>query len=376
MDRLIGLITINSMVIVLFLVTYFINRMSNNGIFFGVRFPMEYLKEKELIDLGKSYKKLVLLIFLVVFVVVNIIGVKVSNLSDDTLEVIIGTMTIGLLLVSNGIFIPYYFKTKKLKRERGWTYKKKNIVVTDTTLRKPKKDEKYKPISSKWFLFLFIFPIVMALVTLFEYNSLPQMMDIPNSTFGIFDTNTLRGKFIIYQFPISQLFIAITMYVVNIIINNSKADLNSGSIETTVIRKKKFKRLGSIMMMVTAIQIMIMFSVMQYSILNNYDITIINYVFVIIEFLTIIIFIGAFIKMGQGGKNLKSLDEKDELYKDDDDKWILGGFYYNKNDPAWMVEKRTGIGWTINFASPKAWLATGGLIIFIIINIVVSVAIS
>ncbi|MEG3041302.1 MAG: DUF5808 domain-containing protein, partial [Clostridium sp.] len=196
------------------------------------------------------------------------------------------------------------------------------------------------------------------------------------STFGIFDTNTLRGKFIIYQFPLSQLFIAITMYVVNVIINNSKADLNSGSIETTVIRKKKFKRLGSIMMMVTAIQIMVMFSVMQYSILNNYDITIINYVFVIIEFLTIIIFIGAFIKMGQGGKNLKSLNEKDELYKDDDDKWILGGFYYNKNDPAWMVEKRTGIGWTINFASPKAWLATGGLIIFIIINIVVSIAIS
>lgn len=376
MERLIGLISINSMVIVLFLITYFLNKLSNYGIFFGVRFPMEYLKEKELLDLDKSYKRIVLALFSVIFVVVNIFGFNISNFNDDTMGMFIGVTSIVLLLGANSLIIIYYFKAKKLKKERGWTYKRRNIVVTDTTLRKPKKDEKYKSIPSKWFLLLLIFPMVMAILTAYKYNSLPQIMDIPNTTFGVFDPHTLKGKLIIYQYPLSQLFTGVLMYIISIVISNSKSDLNSGAIESTVIRKKKYKRLGSVMLMATTLQIMIIFSIFQGSILFQYGITRINYVFMIIMFLTILIFIIAFIRAGQDGKNSQSVDEKDELYKDDDDKWILGGLYYNKNDPAWMVEKRIGIGWTVNFANPKSWIAIGVLILFIVINIVISVVIS
>ncbi|QBJ75971.1 hypothetical protein C6H62_09880 [Clostridium chauvoei] len=82
-----------------------------------------------------------------------------------------------------------------------------------------------------------------------------------------------------------------------------------------------------------------------------------------------IIFIFSFIKAGQGGRNLSSSEELDELYKDDDDKWILGCLYYNKNDPSVMIEKRVGIGWTINLGNPKgmAILVITLLLIFIMI---------
>ena len=46
---------------------------------------------------------------------------------------------------------------------------------------------------------------------------------------------------------------------------------------------------------------------------------------------------------------------------DDDDKWILGLFYYNKNDRRLNVEKRVGIGATVNFAHPVGKLV-GALI--------------
>ena len=36
--------------------------------------------------------------------------------------------------------------------------------------------------------------------------------------------------------------------------------------------------------------------------------------------------------------------------------WKWGLFYANRNDPAVFVEKRFGFGYTINFASPVAWL--------------------
>jgi uncharacterized membrane protein len=35
--------------------------------------------------------------------------------------------------------------------------------------------------------------------------------------------------------------------------------------------------------------------------------------------------------------------------------WIGGMIYYNRNDPALWVEKRIGVGWTLNFAHPVSW---------------------
>jgi uncharacterized membrane protein len=40
----------------------------------------------------------------------------------------------------------------------------------------------------------------------------------------------------------------------------------------------------------------------------------------------------------------------------------LGLFYVNGEDPALMVEKRFGIGYTINFGHPGAWLVIGTLV--------------
>lgn len=36
--------------------------------------------------------------------------------------------------------------------------------------------------------------------------------------------------------------------------------------------------------------------------------------------------------------------------------WRWGIFYYNPDDPALMVQKRFGIGYTLNFANSKSWL--------------------
>ena len=45
-----------------------------------------------------------------------------------------------------------------------------------------------------------------------------------------------------------------------------------------------------------------------------------------------------------------------------DSAWKLGLIYYNPQDPAWLVERRDGIGMTFNFARPQGWLILGGLV--------------
>jgi uncharacterized membrane protein len=42
--------------------------------------------------------------------------------------------------------------------------------------------------------------------------------------------------------------------------------------------------------------------------------------------------------------------------------WKLGQFYVNRQDPAFIVERRMGLGWTLNFGHPLTWLCLGALI--------------
>ena len=65
-------------------------------------------------------------------------------------------------------------------------------------------------------------------------------------------------------------------------------------------------------------------------------------------------------------KRIDARYEKEmDLLVDDDDLWILGLFYYNPNDSRLNVEKRTGVGGTINVAHPvgKVIMGVSGLVL-------------
>jgi uncharacterized membrane protein len=46
-----------------------------------------------------------------------------------------------------------------------------------------------------------------------------------------------------------------------------------------------------------------------------------------------------------------------------DECWKGGVFYFNRSDPALMVEKHTGMGLTVNFGNPWSWVLTGFLLL-------------
>ena len=39
--------------------------------------------------------------------------------------------------------------------------------------------------------------------------------------------------------------------------------------------------------------------------------------------------------------------------------WYLGQIYYNPQDPAIFVQKRLGLGYTVNFGKPVSWVLLG-----------------
>jgi uncharacterized membrane protein len=50
-------------------------------------------------------------------------------------------------------------------------------------------------------------------------------------------------------------------------------------------------------------------------------------------------------------------------FRNDDQYWYGGILYNNPDDPALFVEKRYGLGWTLNFGHPQAKLFLIGLLV-------------
>jgi uncharacterized membrane protein len=85
-------------------------------------------------------------------------------------------------------------------------------------------------------------------------------------------------------------------------------------------------------------------------------------------------------RAGQGGWRWATPGENETLPPDSapvgdrtpDECWKLGIFYFNRNDPALFVEKRFGIGWTVNMANPRAFLVLGGVLLFILATLAIA----
>ena len=64
------------------------------------------------------------------------------------------------------------------------------------------------------------------------------------------------------------------------------------------------------------------------------------------------------------------------MFHDDDRYWSGGIFYNNPDDPALFVEKRYGLGWTLNFGHPQAKLVLIGLLVGTLVLSILPILIS
>jgi hypothetical protein len=83
---------------------------------------------------------------------------------------------------------------------------------------------------------------------------------------------------------------------------------------------------------------------------------------------TIVAFIISLMHGGQGGARLLASGRSPIGDRTADTRWIGGLFYFNPTDPALLVEKRMGIGWTLNFGNPWSWVPLIAVAVIVVIG--------
>jgi uncharacterized membrane protein len=76
---------------------------------------------------------------------------------------------------------------------------------------------------------------------------------------------------------------------------------------------------------------------------------------------------------GQSGSRVKikeDIEIEGVMHSDDDDQWLMGMIYYNRNDPSLWVEKRFGVGWTVN-AGHSIGIGIYVLTIFLLVGMLI-----
>ncbi len=85
--------------------------------------------------------------------------------------------------------------------------------------------------------------------------------------------------------------------------------------------------------------------------------------FMILIFLAMVLFVAK-------EKKIEARYEKDmTMLEDDDDLWIAGLFYYNPKDKRLNVEKRVGVGGTVNLAHPGGKVVMAILVLSIVLTV-------
>lgn len=344
-DRLF-IIVMNLFVYIILLILQILTpKMTRKNIYFGIRIPEEELNNEEL--------KKIYIIYVIENILISIPSIALlSYWTYNSNSPIVVTLTIFIYIVI--LFLVYLHgnnKMKKLKEEKEWKGFKDEVVVD---LKFSKNRASAASISFWWFLIPVGIALINLIVGLNISSKLPKRIptnwDFQGNITGYMDKN-----FFIWFMPLVQLGMTGTMFFVCKIIGWSKQEISAKNPEESVKRNIIFRRIWSVYILVTNIVLNILFtlaSFYSFGILGGSVNTIII-LFFIFTSLIILSSIIISIKVGQGGSRLKFDGHYEERNRDDDRFWKLGStIYYNPEDPALFIEKRFGVGWTVNAGRP------------------------
>ncbi|MEH7344650.1 DUF5808 domain-containing protein [Bacillus sp. JJ1532] len=360
MDFLLFLIIIVFLVAIQMATPFLVKR----NIVFGVFIPDEYDRDAKLISYKKIYAWLIL-IFGLIGVAIYLVLVPNGDSVHSNLLLLPLVIQFSLIFVSIALYFYFHAKTIQCKKQMGWGENLKQLKVTDLSVRS--KDEMLP-----WYLYLLPMVVTIGIIgySILKYSLLPEQIPTHWGPNGKPDAFTGKNPFSSISLPLIMLTMQVMFLSINEMTKRSGIKLSATRTEASRIRQLTLRKYSSWFMFLTNILITLLFSFLQLQMIhpNLADGTLLMAIPLIFVFVILISSVLFALKVGTAGEktDIKSWDGISDF--DEDRYWKGGLIYFNKNDPSIFIEKRFGIGWTLNFANPIGYIILFGplaIILFI-----------
>lgn len=347
----------------MYLLFYFMPKLSSKKQFYGVMIDQKYKDLQELKTLDKDFKKLITLNYLFIIALSFVLFMKMKNVN------IVPAISIIIFLIFEiVIYIKTHTSVKKIKSNLKDLSTSKTVAIVDTSIfiEREKIINKFKLL----FGLNFVVVLFLSIYSIFNYNPTFKLIPIHWNYYGIAD-NFVENTFVNFIAQIGLLmFVVVIITVLAITTMKSRVKVDTENIAGSKDITLKFLRNLGYTFFGLIISLTILYINTLFSIING---TNLNYYFNILSMVLMILSSVLLIIIVIKSSNLKSTSSYTP--DDEEDNWILGLIYYNKNDPSFMIPKKFGIGWTVNAAHPIGkilYIAIVFLLVYLVYDILKS----
>jgi len=249
-----------------------------------------------------------------------------------------------------------------VKNAEGWYDGLTQAVTADTSWRT-------RPLR---FPLLWLGPAVAVLVATavtgaVRYPALPGSLAVRFTASGAPDGWVSKSLLTAFLPVAAQLLLTVLVTFQQVILYRSRPDIDAGTAADSTRRYRSFlARASRIALSFVAFENVILM-IRAFGIWQVYRISGLTGATNLLPSVGTFIVLVVAMRMGQGGSRLPGFAAgpgRAGLVNTDDDRFWKGGLVYvNHGDPAIMVGKRFGVGWTLNFGNARAWLLCAGMVL-------------
>ena len=332
---------------------------------FAVTIPESAQADVRFLAFRKRYAAAVLAVTLIctvaLGVVSNVVLGKMSSATDAaSLNAILAVAIVAAatipLIASFALMLHYRKRVKAIKREEGWKSER------DETVALIGFEEAPAPPSLAWNVVYVPIVLITLAIGLALYPSTPDLVPTHIDFAGNVNQWTPKGPALI-AFPLLvEVFMAACFIFSHWMTIRSKKDVDPARPAISAYAYGAFARAECILLLVGGSMLTAVLGIVMILMMTEFLSMLVTMVLIIVATL---VFVGATIAFsivyGQSGSRLvKRLEENGDIIADNDEHWKAGIFYWNKGDASLILPKRFGVGWTMNWARPAAWVIVGG----------------
>lgn len=333
---------------------------------FAVTIPESAQADVRFLAFRKRYAAAVLAVTLIctvaLGVVSNVVLGKMSSATDAaSLNAILAVAIVAAatipLIASFALMLHYRKRVKAIKREEGWKSER------DETVALIGFEEAPAPPSLAWNVVYVPIVLITLAIGLALYPSTPDLVPTHIDFAGNVNQWTPKGPALI-AFPLLvEVFMAACFIFSHWMTIRSKKDVDPARPAISAYAYGAFARAECILLLVGGSMLTAVLGIVMILMMTEFLSMLVTMVLIIVATL---VFVGATIAFsivyGQSGSRLvKRLEENGDIIADNDEHWKAGIFYWNKGDASLILPKRFGVGWTMNWARPAAWVIVGGI---------------
>jgi len=286
---------------------------------------------------------------------------SLMNVGEQGQATVLSIYITAVIVCSAAMNFIFYLRMKKTKASLPVSGQQSGKIAIDTRFRSKK-----ITMSNRWFILHIAVMLVSAILAFVYYDRFPATIAMKYDWHGEVTRTADKSLRTVLGPNLMQLVMIILFMFMNRMILKSKQQIHPDHPELSARRNALFRLRWSMFNVVSGMIITLLLSFIQLNMRYGLPGNVVFPITLLMPAIVILMALFLSFSTGQGGRRIgRPSGGTSNTAVNDDRFWKLGFVYYNPNDPAMFVEKRMGIGWTINFARPAAWMIFAGILLLI-----------